>query len=108
MPVSSTTVLDQIARFFILLSDAPSNWFTINASCHHAFQLSKRLDINEDNYKTQSTNNGDPRGCDGRWRGEQGRSRERGKRAAVMTATKPIPLTKPVGRHGNEMTMARP
>jgi hypothetical protein len=79
MPVSSTTVLDQIARFFILLSNAPS-----------------------------STNNGDPGGCDGRWRGKQGRSRERGKRAVVMTATKPIPSTKPVRRHGDEMTMACP
>ncbi len=28
MAVSSTTVLDQIARFFILLSDAPSYWFS--------------------------------------------------------------------------------
>jgi hypothetical protein len=28
MAVSSTTVLGQIARFFILLSDAPSYWFS--------------------------------------------------------------------------------
>ncbi len=28
MAVSSTTVLEQIARFFILLSDAPSYWFS--------------------------------------------------------------------------------
>jgi hypothetical protein len=52
MPVSSTTVLDQIARFFILLSDAPLYWFTINASCHHTSQLSKQLGIDEDDYKT--------------------------------------------------------
>ena len=32
MPASSTTVLDQIARFFILLSGAPAYWFTINTS----------------------------------------------------------------------------
>ena len=51
MPASSTTVLDQIARFFILLSGAPAYWFTINASCDHASQLSKRLGIDEDDYK---------------------------------------------------------
>jgi len=28
LDLSSTTVLDQIARFFILLSDAPSYWFS--------------------------------------------------------------------------------
>jgi hypothetical protein len=28
MAVSSTTILDQIARFFILLSDAPPYWFS--------------------------------------------------------------------------------
>ncbi len=79
MPVSSTTVLDQIARFFTLLSDAPS-----------------------------STNDGDPGGCDGQLSGEQGRSREREKRAVLMTAMKPIPSAKPVGRQGDEMIMARP
>ena len=51
MPASSTTVLDQIARFFILLSGAPTYWFTINASCDHASQLSKRLGIDVDDYK---------------------------------------------------------
>jgi hypothetical protein len=45
MPASSTTVLDQIAHFFILLSGAPAYWFIINASCDHASQLSKRLGI---------------------------------------------------------------
>ena len=51
MPASSTTVLDQIARFFILLSGAPAYWFTINASCDHASQLSIQLRIDEDVYK---------------------------------------------------------
>jgi hypothetical protein len=46
MPASSTTVLDQIAQFFILLSGAPVYWFIINASCDHASQLSKWLGIN--------------------------------------------------------------
>jgi hypothetical protein len=45
------TVLDQIARFFILLSGAPAYWFTINASCDHAYQLSKWLGIDGDDYK---------------------------------------------------------
>jgi len=53
MPTPSTTVLDQIARFFILLSGAPAYWFTItiNASCDHASQLSKWLGIDGDDYK---------------------------------------------------------
>jgi hypothetical protein len=51
MPASSTTVLDQIARLFILLSGAPAYWFTINASCDHASQLSKQLGIDGDDYK---------------------------------------------------------
>ena len=51
MPASSTTVLDQIAQFFILLSGAPVYWFIINASCDHASQLSKWLGIDEDDYK---------------------------------------------------------
>jgi hypothetical protein len=38
---SNLTILDQIAKFFLLLSDAPSYWFTINTSCDHAFHLSK-------------------------------------------------------------------
>jgi hypothetical protein len=44
-------ILDQIARFFILLSDAPSYWFTLNASSDHAFHLSKQLGMNESDYK---------------------------------------------------------
>ena len=38
---SNLTILDQIAKFFLLLSDAPSYWFTLNTSCDHAFHLSK-------------------------------------------------------------------
>ena len=43
---SNLTILDQIAKFFLLLSDAPSYWFTLNTSCDRAFHLSKRpLDL---------------------------------------------------------------
>jgi hypothetical protein len=45
------TILDHIARFFILLSDAPSYWFSLNTSFDHAFHLSKRLCMDESNYK---------------------------------------------------------
>jgi hypothetical protein len=41
---SNLNVLDQIAKFFLLLSDAPSYWFTLNASCDHAFHLSNGSD----------------------------------------------------------------
>jgi hypothetical protein len=51
MVVSNLTTLDQIARFFILLSDAPLYWFTINTSCDYAFHLSKRLGMDESDYK---------------------------------------------------------
>jgi hypothetical protein len=48
---SKTNVLDQIAKFFSLLSDAPSYWFTLNTSCDHAFHLSKQLGMDESDYK---------------------------------------------------------
>ena len=48
---SNLTILDQIAKFFLLLSDAPSYWFTLNTSCDHAFHLSKRLGMDEFDYK---------------------------------------------------------
>ena len=52
MPPSSMAVLlDKMAQFFILLSGAPAYWFTINASCDHPSQLSKRLGIDEDDFK---------------------------------------------------------
>ena len=41
------TILDQIAKFFILLSDAPAYWFALNTSCDHACHLSKRLGMDE-------------------------------------------------------------
>jgi hypothetical protein len=44
-------ILDQIVRFFILLSGATSFWFTLNAICDHAFHLSKRLGMDESDYK---------------------------------------------------------
>ena len=50
---SNFTILDQIAKFFLLLllSDAPSYWFTLNTSCDHAFHLSKRLGMDDSDYK---------------------------------------------------------
>jgi len=44
-------ILDQIAKFFFLLSDAPSYWFSINTCFDHAFHLSKRLGMDESDYK---------------------------------------------------------
>jgi hypothetical protein len=51
MVVSNLTILDQIARFFILLSDAPLYWFTINTSCYHAFHLLTWLGMDKSDYK---------------------------------------------------------
>ena len=51
MVVPNLAILDQIAKFFLLLSEAPSYWFTLNTSCDHAFHLSKRLGMDESNYK---------------------------------------------------------
>jgi hypothetical protein len=44
-------ILDHIAKFFVLLSDAPSYWFSLNTSCDHAFHLPKRLGMDESDYK---------------------------------------------------------
>ena len=44
-------ILDHIAKFFVLLSVAPSYWFSLNTSCDHAFHLSKRLGMDESDYK---------------------------------------------------------
>jgi hypothetical protein len=52
---SNLTIVDQIAKFFLLLSDAPSYWFTLNTSCDHAFHLSKRLGMDDSNYKALLT-----------------------------------------------------
>jgi hypothetical protein len=48
---SNLTILDHIAKFFILLSDAPLYWFSLNTSCDHALHLSKRLGMDESDYK---------------------------------------------------------
>ncbi len=48
---SNLTILDQIAKFLLLLSDAPSYWFTLNTSCDHAFHLSKWLGMEHNDYK---------------------------------------------------------
>jgi hypothetical protein len=51
MAVSSTTILDQIARFFIFFSDAPLYWYSLNKSCNDAFHLAKQFGMDKDNYK---------------------------------------------------------
>jgi hypothetical protein len=51
MAGANPNILDQIAKFFIVLFDAPFYWFTINASCDHAFHLSKWLSMDELDYK---------------------------------------------------------
>jgi hypothetical protein len=52
---SNLTILDQIAIFLLLLSEAPSYWFTLNTSCDHAFHLLKWLGMDESNYKALLT-----------------------------------------------------
>ena len=44
-------VLDQIARFFILLSNEPSHWFSFNKSCDHAFHISKQIGMDQCGYQ---------------------------------------------------------
>jgi hypothetical protein len=48
---SNLTILDQIAKFSLLLSEAPSYWYSINTCCDHAFYLSKQLGMEHNNYK---------------------------------------------------------
>jgi hypothetical protein len=48
---SNSNVLDQIAKFFFLLSEAPSYWYSINTCCNHAFHLSKQLSMEHNDYK---------------------------------------------------------
>jgi hypothetical protein len=40
-------ILDQIAQYVILLSDAPAYWFALNTSCNHTFHLAKWLDMDK-------------------------------------------------------------
>jgi hypothetical protein len=49
MTRSSATILDQIARFFILLTD--EGWFSLHKSCDNALYISKRVGIDECNYQ---------------------------------------------------------
>jgi hypothetical protein len=51
MVVSSTTILEQIARFFIFLSDMPSYWYNLNKICEDKFHLAKQFGMDKDNYK---------------------------------------------------------
>ena len=51
MAVSSTTVLAQMARFLIFLSDAPSYWFSLNKSCDDEFHLAKRFGMDKENFE---------------------------------------------------------
>jgi hypothetical protein len=48
MACNNLTILDQIAKFFLLLSDAPLYWFTLNTRCDHAFHLSNGNDGRHD------------------------------------------------------------
>jgi len=48
---SNITILDQIAKFFLFLSEEQSYWFTLNTSCDHAFHLLKWLDMDKSDYK---------------------------------------------------------
>jgi len=48
---SYLTILDQIAKFFFLLSDGPLYWFTLNTSYDHAFHLSKLLGMDDSDFK---------------------------------------------------------
>ncbi len=43
MVLSSAIVLDQIARFFIFLSNVPSYWYSLNKSCDNEFNLANHL-----------------------------------------------------------------
>jgi hypothetical protein len=51
MAESSTTVLYQIARFFIFLSDAASYWYSLNKSWDDEFHLAKQFGMDKANYK---------------------------------------------------------
>jgi hypothetical protein len=48
---SNLTILDQRAKFFLLLSEAPSYWYSINTCCDHACHLSKELGMDHNDYK---------------------------------------------------------
>jgi hypothetical protein len=49
---SNSNVLDQIAKFFLLLSEVPSYWYSINICFNHAFHQSKRLGMEQDDDKS--------------------------------------------------------
>jgi hypothetical protein len=51
MAVSSTTVLAQMARFLIFLSDVPSYWFSLNKSCDDEFHLAKQFGMDKENFE---------------------------------------------------------
>jgi hypothetical protein len=49
--VSSTAILDQIAKFIIYLSDAPSYWYSLNKSCNDEFHLARRFGMDRANFE---------------------------------------------------------
>ena len=53
MEGSNHTILNQIAKFFLFLSEVPSYCLTLNTSCDHSFHLSMRLGMDESNYNAQ-------------------------------------------------------
>jgi hypothetical protein len=51
MAVSSTAILDQIAKFIIYLSDAPSYWYSLNKSCNDEFHLARQFGMDRVNFE---------------------------------------------------------
>ncbi len=51
MALPSTTVLAQMAKFLIILSDAPSYWFSLNKSCDSEFHLATRFGMDKVNFE---------------------------------------------------------
>ena len=47
---SNLNVLDQIAKFFLLLSDAPSYWFTLNTTMTAMIDDDDNDDDDDDGY----------------------------------------------------------
>ncbi len=51
MALSSTTVLAQMAKFLIILSNAPSYLFSLHKSCDSEFHLAMRFGMEKENFE---------------------------------------------------------
>ncbi len=51
MVLSSITVLAQMAKFLIILSDAPLYWFSLDKSCDSKFHLATRFGMDKENFE---------------------------------------------------------